>query len=247
MSEIPDNSVNLIVTSPPYNIGIDYPGYDDDLEWTDYWSWIKRVLEQMYRVLADDGRLCINHYLSLGTAEQRVAPLMAINQIAMDIGFNHHAVAVWVDRTVAKRTAWGSWLSASAPYVNSPYEGVLILYKDQWKRKNKGTSTISKDEFCEAVSGIWNIPTSRCDNYPATFPIDLPLRCINLFTYKGDIVLDPFLGRGTTVKACIQSGRIGIGFELGTHDDIIDNYIGLNNRSLDEFGLNNRSLDKFGE
>jgi site-specific DNA-methyltransferase (adenine-specific) len=119
-----------------------------------------------------------------------------------------------MDITLTKRTAWGSWLSASAPYINSPFEGVLILYKDRWKRDTKGVSTISKDEFIEACHGIWKIQPERNREPPAAFPVALPRRCINLLTYEGDIILDPFNGSGSSSVAAKETGRRYIGFEL---------------------------------
>jgi len=214
MDLIPDNSIDLVVTSPPYNIGIKYPNYEDKMPWDEYWRIMDETLVQIYRTLKPDGRVCINHYLSFGTAEHRLAPISIINRMALERGFKHHAIAVWQDRTLVKLTAWGSWMSASAPYVSCPYEGILILYKNRWKKDRKGVTNISKEEFRESCSGLWNLPTSRCKDYPATFPIELPQRCIRLLSYEGDVVLDPFAGRGTTIKAAVLNNRIGVGFDI---------------------------------
>jgi site-specific DNA-methyltransferase (adenine-specific) len=214
LKTFPDESINLVVTSPPYNIGIDYGKYKDNLEWEDYYSWCENWLKELFRVLKSDGRICINHYLSLGNAKKRTAPLMEINSIAMKIGFKHHSVAVWQDITLAKRTAWGSWLSASAPYINSPFEGILILYKETWKRTNKGKDTIKKESFIKLTRGIWEIPTERKQLTKANFPIVLPEKCIELLTFEKDVVLDCFIGSGTTAIACIRTKRNFIGIEL---------------------------------
>lgn len=214
MREMEENSVDLVVTSPPYNIGVKYDTYSDDLPWPEYYKWCSAWLEETFRVLKPDGRLCLNHYLSLGTAKERTAPLMVLNGLAHEVGFSHHAVAIWYDSHRVKCSAWGSWLSASAPYINSPAEGVLILYKDQWKKRRSGRSTIGRDEFLEAVSGIWKIRPEPRGLTKANFPVELPLRCVRLLSYEGDLVLDPFMGAGTTAVAAIRERRHFIGFEI---------------------------------
>ena len=214
MKVIPDSSIDLVVTSPPYNIGIDYGVYKDNLSWDNYFNWCEEWLIELKRIIKSDGRICINHYLSLGNAKERVSPLMELNTIAKRIGLKHHSVAVWFDRTLAKRTAWGSWLSASSPYINSPNEGILFLYKDVWKKKIKGKSTIDKDLFIKLTRGIWEIPTDRKRLTKATFPEDLPFNCIQLLSYENEIVFDPFMGSGTTGKVAIDNNRGFVGIEL---------------------------------
>ena len=214
LKTFPDEFVDLIITSPPYNCGIDYGIYKDNLSWVDYYKWCTDWLRELFRVLKNDGRFCLNHYLSLGQSNNRHSPLMKLNEMAIELGFKHHGIAIWTDTTLTKRTAWGSWLSASAPYINSPYEGILILYKDKWKKEKEGTSTISKDDFMKACSGIWNIGTDKKRLTPATFPEKLPLLCINLLSYENDIILDPFMGSGTTALVSKKLGRHYIGIEL---------------------------------
>lgn len=215
MSKLNECSIDLIVTSPPYNLGLKYDVYNDSIDLEDYYKFQELWLRSAYRLLKNDGRICINHYLSCGTAKLRTAPLMHINTIAESIGFKHHGVAIWDDITLSKRTAWGSWLSSSAPYVNSPHEGILILYKDRWKRDTKGKTDITKEEFMEACSGVWKIaPEKKRHICPAPFPVALPSRCIRLLSYEGDTVLDPFMGNATTGVACVQSNRNFVGFEI---------------------------------
>jgi site-specific DNA-methyltransferase (adenine-specific) len=218
--DIDNDTVDLCVTSPPYNLGMDYgTGIEQDtIPWKLYYEWCFKWMYQVYRVMKPNRRFCLNHYLSCGEGGTNVnrgrqAPLMELNHIANDIGFKHHGVAVWTDATVSRLTAWGSYMMASAPYINSPYEGILILYKGDWKREDKGKSTISKEDFIEGASGCWNMKPEQRKGHPAPFPIKLPKLCIDLFTYEGDIVLDPFMGTGTTGVAAKQTKRHYIGIE----------------------------------
>jgi site-specific DNA-methyltransferase (adenine-specific) len=212
---IEDNSIDLIVTSPPYNIGIDYDTYEDNKTWTNYLEWCKKWLLECYRVLKDDGRICINHYLNFQDRWEKVSrfPLYDIQRIQEEIGFNVHKLCLWEDATRKKFTAWGSYLSASAPYINTPYEGILISYKKQWKKLNKGESTIDKELFMQGVGGIWKLGTTR-GKTKACFPEKLPEMCIQLLSYTNDVVLDPFMGSGTTGKVAKELNRNYIGFEI---------------------------------
>lgn len=215
MRRIEAKSINLVVTSPPYNLDIAYDVYKDRRPYHQYLNWCREWLTEIYRVLKSDGRLCLNHYLSCGSSIFRFAPLMDLNTIAQEIGYFHHGLAVWEDITLTKRTAWGSWLSASAPYVNSPFEGILVLYPHTWKRFEKGTSTIGKKEFMEACSGVWKIaPEKKRSICPAPFPEALAARCIRLLSYEGDIVLDPFVGSGTTALVAKKLHRQYIGIDI---------------------------------
>ena len=212
---IPNESVDLIVTSPPYNLGVDYDSWNDSMKWSDYMEWNKKWLSECYRILKDDGRICINHYLNFQDRWEKVSrfPLYDIQRIQEELGFNVHKLCLWEDTTRKKFTAWGSYLSASAPYINTPYEGILISYKKQWKKLNKGESTICKELFMQGVGGIWRLGTTR-GKTKACFPEKLPQMCIELLTYVGDTVLDPFMGSGTTAKVAKELGRNYIGFEI---------------------------------
>lgn len=230
---IDDESIDLIVTSPPYNIGIDYDSYTDYLPWKDYLSWCRSWLTECYRVLKPDGRICINHYISFAPPMENECqfPLMDIRNIQNEIGFKPHKLVIWPDSTTHKLTAWGSWLSASSPNIQTPYEGILISYKQQWKKLSKGESTIDKEMFIEGVSGVWKLGTAK-GLTKANFPESLPRMCMELLTYKGDIVLDPFMGSGTTAKVAQDIDRNFIGFEISP------NYVKIANDRLLE-GKNN--------
>jgi len=213
MKEIDSDTVDLIVTSPPYNIGIKYDGFEDKKSWADYYDWCHLWLKECLRVLKPDGRMALNHYLSLGNAKERATPLFDLNRIALEIGFKHHTCAVWTDITLSNKTAWGSWLSASAPYINAPFEGVLILYKERWKKDKKGISDISKEDFIKLTRGRWDIKTETRGKTPANFSVDFAEKNIKLLSYVGSLVLDPFSGSGTTAFACIKNGRDFIAIE----------------------------------
>ena len=225
---IDDGSIDLIITSPPYNIGINYDAYNDCKSWEEYLVWCEEWLTECYRVLKDDGRICINHYLNFQDRWKKVSrfPLFDIQNIENKIGFNVHKLCLWEDNTRKKFTAWGSYLSASAPYINTPYEGILISYKNQWKKINKGTSTISKELFMEGVGGIWKLGTTR-GKTKCCFPDKLPDMCINLLSYKNDVVLDPFVGSGTTAKVAKKLNRNYIGFEIS------ENYCNIANEQIE--------------
>lgn len=231
INKMPDDFIDLVITSPPYNLGVYYDVYNDRLPWKDYYEFLEDVLVALYPKMKDDGRLCINHYLSFGSGKRgsdigkkngdksnsattRTAPISEINTIAQKVGYHHHSIAVWPDITLSRKTAWGSWLSASSPYINAPFEAILFLYKNQWKKKNKGISTLEKLDFIKSTRGRWEMKTEKKQITKANFPVELPLKCINLLSYVGDIVYDPFMGGGTTALACVMSGRNYIGSEL---------------------------------
>lgn len=217
LKQIEDNSIDLIVTSPPYNVGIEYDSWNDNMQWEDYLTWCEKWLTECYRVLKPDGRICLNHYFCLahrknGDTVSRF-PLFDLKNIMDNIGYNTHKTVMWDDPTMKKFTAWGSWLSASAPFIQTPYEGILIAYKKQWDKATKGESTISRNDFMEGCSGVWHIGTTQAYTM-ACFPERLPQLCIDLLTYKGDIVLDPFSGSGTTCYVAKSLGRQFLGFEI---------------------------------
>ena len=209
-----DFGVDLIITSPPYNVGIAYQSTDDSLDYGEYLDFTRTYLTRCYEWLKPDGRLCLN--IPLDQRKQGQHPMGAdITHIAAAVGFQYQSTIVWNEGTVSKRTAWGSWLSASAPCVIAPVELVLILYKDQWKKESgSGVSDIKRDEFIEWTNGLWTFPGENRGRYPAAFPYELPKRCIKLFSFLDDIVLDPFAGSGTTLDAAHALGRRWIGIDI---------------------------------
>ena len=123
MKKLPDNCIDLCITSPPYNCGIEYDTHDDNMEWDAYYAWCKEWLSEIYRVLKPDGRFCLNHYLSLGQSGNRHAPLMDMNYICTkEIGFKHHGLAVWMDATLTKYTAWGCYADKTEVLTNNGFK-----------------------------------------------------------------------------------------------------------------------------
>ena len=159
--------------------------------------------------------MCLNIPLDKNKGGQQAVG-SDLTTLASQIGYKYQSTIVWNEGNISRRTAWGSWLSASAPYVIAPVELILVLYRDSWKKLEKGISDISREEFMAWTNGLWtfNGESKKRIGHPAPFPIELPERCIKLFSYVGDTVLDPFLGSGTTLLAAKMFDRSGIGIEI---------------------------------
>jgi site-specific DNA-methyltransferase (adenine-specific) len=212
---IKEGAIDLIVTSPPYNVDIKYKSYDDRIPYKEYLNFTKDYLAKCYQLAKDDGRFCLNIPLDKNKGGQQ-SVCADITTIAKEVGWKYHSTIIWNEQNISKRTAWGSWLSARAPYVIAPVEVIVVLYKKKWRKMNSGKSDITKKEFIEWTSGVWTFTgeSKKRIGHPSPFPVELPRRCIKLFSYVGDTVLDPFLGSGTTLIACSETGRKGIGVEI---------------------------------
>jgi site-specific DNA-methyltransferase (adenine-specific) len=210
-----DESIDLIVTSPPYNVAVKYNSYQDSLSYENYLSFSESYLRKLFKLARSDGRLCLNIPLDKNKGGQQ-SVYADILGIAKNVGWKYHSTIIWNEQNISRRTAWGSWCSASAPYVIAPVETILVLYKNTWKKKTNGVSDITREEFIEWTNGVWNFmgESKTKVSHPAPFPVELPRRCIKLFSYVDDIVLDPFLGSGTTLIACFETSRRGIGIEI---------------------------------
>ncbi len=213
---IADGSIDLIVTSPPYNVDIHYNTHDDKLDYDAYKEFSRRWLERCFRWLKLDGRLCLNIPLDKNKGGQQSVGA-DLTCIAKKLGYKYHSTIIWNEGNISRRTAWGSWMSASAPYVIAPVELIVILYKREWKkRRSSGESDITRDEFMEWTNGLWTFSgeSKKRANHPAPFPVELPRRCIKLFSFTEDTVLDPFLGSGSTLIAAIRNGRKAVGIDI---------------------------------
>ncbi|MGD0535739.1 MAG: DNA methyltransferase [Methanoregula sp.] len=213
---IPAQGIDLVVTSPPYNVDIKYNSHDDHLTYADYLDFSKRWMKRCYRWLKSDGRFCLNIPLDKNKNGQQSVGA-DLTTIAKECGFSYHSTIVWNEGNISRRTAWGSWLSASAPYVIAPVELVVVLYRKSWK-KTSGShqSDITRDEFLAWTNGLWTFNGERKTKigHPAPFPVELPLRCMKLFSFVGDSVLDPFMGSGSTLVAASRCNRRAIGIEI---------------------------------
>lgn len=211
MSEIPDNSIHLMITSPPYNVTKEY---DQDLTLNQYLELMRTVLMEVYRVLINGGRACVN---IANVGRKPYIPLADyISRIMLEIGFNYRGQIIWDKAASAGGScAWGSWQSASNPSLRDVHEYILVFSKGDLKRK-KGEDTIARDDFLEWTKSIWkmNTESARRVKHPAPFPLELPHRLINLYSFKDDIILDPFMGSGTTAVAALMNGRHYVGYEL---------------------------------
>ncbi len=214
-SYIENGSIDLVITSPPYNVDIGYNFYNDKVSYKDYLEFTGEWLKRCYQVLKDDGRFCLNIPLDKNKGGQQ-SVCADITTLAKQIGFKYHSTIIWNEQNISRRTAWGSWLSARAPYVIAPVEVIVVLYKEEWRKKNGGKSDITKSEFMEWTNGVWNFSgeSKKRVGHPAPFPVELPKRCIKLFSFVGDTILDPFLGSGSTLIACVLTARKGIGVEI---------------------------------
>ena len=208
-------SIDLIITSPPYTLDIKYSSFDDKMSYETYLQFSEDWLTKVYNLSKEDGRMCLNIPLDKNKGGQQ-SVYADIATIAKKIGWNYHSTIIWNEQNISRRTAWGSWMSASAPYVIAPVEVIVILYKKVWKKKNKGESDITREEFMEWTNGVWNFSgeSKKRIGHPAPFPVELPKRCIKLFSYVGDTILDPFVGSGSTLIACKEANRKGIGVEI---------------------------------
>lgn len=211
MSQLPDDCVALMVTSPPYNVGKDY---DDDLALDDYLDLLRRVFTETYRVIEPGGRVAVN-VANLGRK-----PYLPLNHLVgvllSEVGFLLRGEIIWRKAKAAGgSTAWGSWQSAKNPTLRDVHEYVLVASKASFRRERSGEDTISKEGFLEATMSVWDIlpESARRVGHPAPFPTELPRRLIELYTFAGDLILDPFLGSGSTAIAAVQSGRHYVGYE----------------------------------
>ena len=213
MKEIPDHSVHLMVTSPPYNVSKEY---DEDLSLQEYLQLLRNVFTETYRVLVHGGRACVN---VANVGRKPYIPLSDhISHLMDEIGFRMRGEIIWAKGAGAGVSmAWGSWQSASNPVLRDTHEYILVFSKGAFeRRKEEKENTITREQFLEWTKSVWtmNPESAKKVNHPAPFPVELPYRLTQLYTFKGDIVLDPFIGSGSTAIAALTSERKFIGYEI---------------------------------
>lgn len=239
MDDLPDNSVHLMVTSPPYNVGKDY---DEDLTLAEYMEFLKSIWKEVYRVLVPGGRACIN-IANLG--RKPYIPLHAfIIEDMLELGFLMRGEIIWNKASSAgSSTAWGSWLSPTNPALRDVHEYILVFSKGTFRREKvkDRKSTISKEEFLEFTRSVWDFPSvsARKTGHPAPFPVELPYRVIQLYTFEGEVILDPFMGSGQTAIAAMKTDRHYIGYEID------EEYVKLAESRIRDLLLELKSQDLF--
>ena len=266
MNEMPEKSVDLIVTSPPYGVGIDYDNWDDDKYFDEYMRFTREWLGATYRVLRDDGRIAVNIPYEINRQKKggRIYFSSEIWQVMKQLGFGFFGIVDLEESSPhrSKTTAWGSWMSPSAPYIYNPKECVILAYKNVSKKQVKGTpqwkgeyqmvpnekiegefrkklvyDEKDKKDFMSLVFGQWNYFADTQQKTKATFSLDIPYRAIKILSYKEDLVFDPFNGSGTTCLAAEMLGRPWLGC------DISQNYVKVAKERLKEYKLNQQQLE----
>jgi site-specific DNA-methyltransferase (adenine-specific) len=264
MAKMPESCVDLILTSPPYGVGIDYDTHNDDMNFDEYKVFSKQWLSEAFRILKDDGRIAINipYEINRQTKGGRIFMVAEVWSIMKEIGYNFFGIVDLHENSPhrSKTTAWGSWMSPSSPYIYNPKECVILAYKKHHIKKVKGepqwVGTVAeieqedgslkkktvytdeqKKEFMDLVYGQWDYFADTKQLTKATFSLDIPSKAIKILSYRGDVVLDPFCGSGTTVVAAEIDNRKWIGIELS------ENYCKIARERVQHFVDKNKQLE----
>jgi site-specific DNA-methyltransferase (adenine-specific) len=241
MKTFPEGCVDLVVTSPPYGVNIKYDVYNDSIPMDEYWDFTTKWLTEAYRVLKDDGRIAINVPIEVNVQERggRILFNAEFWMKMKEVGFKFYGMVDLTEDSPhrVRQTAWGSWMSASSPYIYNPKECIILAYKNTSKKLLKGqsqwegepTKVIQEDgtiknkmvykdedkkEFMNLVFGRWEYFADTKSLTKATFSMDIPGKAIKILTYKNDIILDPFMGSGTSAVAAEILGRLWVGVEI---------------------------------
>jgi site-specific DNA-methyltransferase (adenine-specific) len=214
MKKLSDNSIDLIVTSPPYNLNIQYAEHNDAMTLEVYYDWCKEWIKESFRVLKPGGRFCLQ--IGCFQSSQNEPTYSTFTELFRKEGFIFREFIIWNKNTIPKRTAWGSWKSPSNPRISPPFEMIINFHKISPKILEKGETDLTKEEFVQWTNGLWVIgpESAKRRNHPAPFPEELVIRCIKMHSYIGSVVLDPFNGSGTTTKIAKQLNRDYIGFDI---------------------------------
>lgn len=234
---IDTNSIHLIITSPPYNVGMDYgEEVNDSKNYQHYKEWIKIWLKECYRILIPGGRIAINLPSTILRSKRCRVAFLTLDYVLImrEIGFLDREWITWIKmpkgEIPAHSTSWGSWKSPSCPYMRDASETIIVMDKENHKRTDKkGENDIRKEEFMTYTSNCWYMQPEKNRRHPAPFPFELPYRLIKLYSWKNDIILDPFAGSGTTLLACKETNRQFIGVEINKEFyDMANNRINTN-------------------
>lgn len=223
-----DKEVHLVVTSPPYNVGKDYENYEDSIPLDEYEELLHSVFSECYDVLIEGGRVAVN--VSQVVDRPLIDLPTLVIEVLTDEGFLLREHRIWYKGSSEATSAWGSWKSASNPYEIFNHEHILIFSKDNFSRSPDNESTMTKEQFMRNTKSVWEISPTNSPNHPATFPKELPKRLIQLHSFKGDTVLDPFMGVGTTGQAATEEKRNFIGLDLS------EEYCNIAKREISEYG-----------
>ncbi len=234
MTELPDRSVHLMVTSPPYNVGKEY---DDDLTHSQYMRLIGNVMKETFRVLVDGGRALVN-IANLGRKPYIPLHAYLIEQASL-AGFYMRGEIIWNKSAGAgTSTAWGSWMSPSNPTLRDTHEYILVFQKPPFGRKplSGREPTITKEDFLEFTKSVWVFApqSAKQVGHPAPFPEELPRRAIELYTFSNEIILDPFMGTGTSALAAVKNNRHFVGYEIS------NSYVELAKKRLNAYKLDKK-------
>jgi DNA modification methylase len=232
MDEVEDASVALIVTSPPYFAGKEYEEALGEghvpASYFEYLEMLTAVLAESVRTLEPGGRIAVN-VANLGRKPYRSLSADVIGILQDELGLLLRGEVVWLKaRGASGSCAWGSFQSPANPVLRDVTERIIIASKGRFDRavtRQRRASlglpaeiSVSKDEFIEATTDVWEMAAERATRvgHPAPFPVELPLRLIELYTYRDDLVLDPFMGSGTTGVAAVRTGRRFVGYDTET-------------------------------
>lgn len=231
LKQMPDSLVSLTITSPPYNLDINYDTYNDKRKYESYLDWLKERFEELYRVTVKGGRVCINVGSVFDENREYRALHMDIRNFMLEIGWKHRCEIIWNKNQISKRTAWGSWQSPSNNKILPPFEYVEVFHKESPKLEgDKSKIDITRDEFIKYTDGLWTIApeSAKKIGHPAPFPEELVYRLIKFYSYQDNVVLDLFNGSGTTTKVAKKLKRQYIGMDLS------ENYCEIAKRRLAE-------------